>query len=312
MAKLIGIPPHMAKSAHAQATGPMITESDAQNFAGDVLQVSSERAVLVVFWASWCKICMSLKPRLEAEVRKNAGNVAMVTIDAEKHKALAAQFRIQSLPTVYAFVNGAPVDGFAGDPGKAEVAHFVLKLAQMTAQLRPLEENIADQLKAAAQALQEGTPARALEIYSQILSQEPEQAEALVGRVRALLASGKLASARKAFTAFPQVVGDSAAAHSLACALELAAEMAPYAAQHQALSRKNAQTPEQLYDLARALLAIHQKEEAAETLLQIMAAHPKWEDEKARALLLRGFEAWGESDPLTAKLRRRLSSLLFS
>lgn len=170
----------------------------------DVVEASRDVPVIVDFWATWCGPCKQLGPALEAAVTAAKGKVRMVKIDVDRNQAIAAQMRIQSIPTVYAFFQGQPVDGFQGALPASEVKKFVDKLAAMAG-----DGGLADALAAAEEMLEQGALADASETFAAILGEEPENAAAYAGLVRCHLAAGNLDQAEAFATAAPAAVAKS-------------------------------------------------------------------------------------------------------
>jgi putative thioredoxin len=297
----------------ATPDGDLIKDSNSADFGRDVMEVSMKTPVVVDFWAPWCGPCKQLGPLLEAAVRKAKGAVRMVKINVDQNQDLAAQLRIQSIPAVYAFFQGQPVDGFVGAQGEREIAAFVERLAKAGGGAAP-DDQVAEALEQAEAALaqQQFGPASAL--FARILQAEPDNLAALAGMIRCYLGSGDLAGARNFYESLSDDVTASPEISAVKSALDLA-EQSAEAGDVADLRARIAEDPKDYqarFDLALALQAAGDREAAAEELLTIIAEKRDWEDGKAREQLLKYFEAWGPKDPLTSEYRRRLSSLLFS
>jgi putative thioredoxin len=244
-------------------------------------------------------------------VRGAGGRVRLVKVDIDKNQRLAAQLRIQSVPTVYAFYQGQPVDGFQGALPESQVKQWVERLVQMAGGTMPA----ADLLAAAKEAAAEGNHEEAAEILQALVQQEPENAEAIGLLGRALIGLGRTAEAKALVATLPSNVESHAEIQGVKAALELAEKGREAQGQIAALQARlaaNADDHQARYDYAIALNAIGKREEAAEQLLQIIRRDRKWNDEAARLQLLKFFEAWGLTDEVTVAARRRLSTLLFS
>jgi len=312
METIIGAPGANGQGDAAPAAD-LIKDSDTARFAGDVMDVSMATPVIVDFWAPWCGPCKQLGPMLERAVKGARGAVRMVKINVDENQQLAAQLRIQSIPAVYAFFQGQPVDGFVGAQGESEIKAFVDRLIKMggdAAGPSPVDQAL-EQAKAALDAKQHGA---ASALYGQILQQEPDNAEALAGLIRCHLETDDVAGARGIFDAVPEAARAAPALVSVAAALELAEAGGDSAAIPELRARLAAHPGDHQarLDLALALNADGEREAAADELLEIIRRDRAWNDETARKQLVKFFEAWGPTDPLTLAARRRFSSLLFS
>lgn len=293
-----------------------ILDGSEKTFMQDVVEASRTTPVIVDFWATWCGPCKQLTPTLEKVVRGAQGRVKLVKIDIDKNRALVQQLAqlglpLQSVPTVAAFWQGQIADLFQGALPESEVKRFIEGLLKLAGGSMPA----ADLLAEAKAALEAGDIEDAVEIFRALVAQEPENAEALGGLVRALLALGREKEAQKALDAVPKAIAGHAEIAGARSALALAAEGKRAASQLAAHQKRLAADPadhQARYDLATALNATGRREEAAEALLDIMRRDRAWNDEAARRQLLKFFEAWGLEDPATITARRKLSALLFS
>ncbi|GIX09622.1 thioredoxin [Elioraea sp.] len=297
--------------ANAAAAPDPVSEATEASFVDDVIQASREVPVIVDFWATWCGPCKQLTPILERVVRGAGGRVRLVKVDIDKNQRLAAQLRIQSVPTVYAFYQGQPVDGFQGALPESQVKAWVERLVQMAGGTMPA----ADLIAAAREAAAQGNHGEAAEILQALLAQEPENAEAIGLLGRALIALGRTEEAKALVATLPANVESHAEIQGVKSALELAEKGREAQGQIAALQARlaaNADDHQARFDYAVALNALGKREEAAEQLLQIIRRDRTWNDDAARLQLLKFFEAWGLSDDVTVAARRRLSALLFS
>ncbi len=286
--------------------GDLIGESSAATFAADVIELSATVPVIVDFWAPWCKPCKQLGPMLEKLVTEMGGLVRMVKINVDENKDLAAQMQVRSIPAVYAFRDGRPVDSFTGAPPESQVRAFVKRV---TGDAKgPLEEAI----DAAAAALADGEEATANDIYSQILAQDPANGPAIGGMVRCAVSTGDLELARQIASGLSDEVRESADVAPALAALELAEKGGGDLEPLRARLAADENDHQARHDLAEGLYAAGQAEEAVELLLELVRRDRTWNNEAARTLLLKFFDALGGGDELTKSARRRLSSILFS
>ncbi len=285
-------------------------------FRRDVIEASKTALVLVDFWAEWCGPCKTLTPLLEKVTAARAPRVRLVKIDVDKNQTLAAQFRIQSIPTVYAFLAGQPVDGFQGALGERELTAFVDRLlakAPAGAAEPSAEAEIAALLEAVDIALAEGAHEEAAETLAALVQEFPDRGDIAGKYALALLGLGHVDGARAALAAVAPDAKDADVAKARA-ALALAIDVTPVDDVAGLIDRVAADPDDlqQRYDLAGALLGRGDRDGAADHLLAIIAADRQWQEGAAQARLLKLFEAVGLSDPWSIKTRARLRSLLFS
>jgi putative thioredoxin len=299
--------------AAAQAGGAaLVKDSSTATFMADVIEASREAGVIVDFWAPWCGPCKQLGPMIEKAVREARGKVRLVKINVDENQDLAAQMRVQSIPAVYAFKDGRPVDAFVGALPESQVKQFVQRLAAGAA---GAPDPIAEAVALAKQAAAAGDQARAANIYSQILQHEPENIDALAGLARGAIARKDFAKAKQFLARVPKEQAAHAEIAAARAALELAEQGAKAAGKLGELKARVERDPkdnEARFELAVALFAAGEHEAAIDALLEIIRRDRAWNEEAARKQLLKFFEAIGLSDPLTVAARRRLSSILFS
>ena len=295
-----------------------IRDTDAARFEDDVLSVSLKTPVIVDFWAPWCGPCKQMMPALEKTVTEANGAVHLVKVNVDKNPELAEVFRVQSVPAVFAFFQGQPVDGFMGARPEGDLRAFVAKLTNLGGAIPKPEavsaENVAKLMAEAEKHLRDGKYEDAMASYSMVLDAAPDNLDALGGIGWCLLASNDMeALAELVSQLTPEQQGYSRL-KGLSLILDLAAQaksLEPAAK----LSEKLAKNPKDLqarYDLGLQKIAAADLEGAIEALVELTRRDREWKEQKARKLLLELFDAMGPSHPLTGMGRRRLSSVLFS
>jgi len=280
------------------------------SFAADVIQDSRKQPVLVDFWAPWCGPCKQLQPALERVVAAAKGAVKLVKMNIDEHPAIAGQLGIQSIPAVIAFHNGQPVDGFMGAVPETQIRDFIQKLVGKNGG----QPQVAEALAAAKQARETGDLQTAAEIFDAVLQEQPDNLDAIAGLADLLFEAGDAAGAEEVLARAPEGKQDAAAIAAVKTRIKLAAEAANLgdAAPFERRLAENPGDHQARFDLAMIQNAQGKRQEAADNLLVIVKADRTWNDDGARAQLLKFFEAWGMTDEATLSARRKLSSALFS
>jgi putative thioredoxin len=306
----------------AAGASPHVKDSGLATFAADVLEASRSVPVIVDFWAPWCGPCKTLGPALEAAVNAADGAVKMVKVNIDENPEIAQQLRIQSIPTVYAFRDGQPVDGFMGAIPESQVKAFVAALAAGSHEPGHEHghghggpEHTAEVLAVGAQALAAGDIAMAAQAYGHVLQDEPGNPEAVAGLARAYMMGGDLDRAKSTLQMVPPDAGQHEAIRAVEAELRLR-EAAPKESGETAALRArlaaDAGDHQARYDLALALDAGGMRDEAVAELLELVRRDRKWNEDAGRKQLVTLFEAMGPADPRTIEARRKLSGLLFS
>ncbi len=321
MSDLIGGNSSPQPASGANGAG-LIKDSSVETFMADVVEASTRMPVIVDFWAEWCGPCRTLGPLLEATIIARNGKLAMVKVDIDKNQMLAQQLRIQSVPTVMAFINGQPVLRFAGALPESEINAFLDRVEAAAAQAGVAGNAGGIDLKAAIEAAEkafdDGDMAQAGSLFGQIAEQagddETIRMRALAGLGKCYLQMDEIEQAKAVLDTIPEDKRGEASIAGAFAALALA-QSKPDDSALQALEKAAQAAPDDMqaqFDFAEALMGTKDMARASDILLALIKKDREWENGKAKEKLLTLFEALGPKDPLTLKARRRLSSILFS
>jgi putative thioredoxin len=287
----------------------LIKDSTDQNFMADVVDESRNAPVIVDFWAPWCTPCKQLGPVLEKLVKAAHGAVKLVKINIDENPHVAQQLRVQSIPAVYAFKNGQPVDAFLGALPESQVKQFIERLGG-DAGPSPFDQLMQE----AGAAMAQGDHQTAGQLYGAALQEEPGNPEAVGGLARCFIAMGNLDQAEQVLGLVGKENASHAAITGARSALALARESAGAGdvAPLMAALEVNPNDHQARFDLAIAFLGAGKREAAVDELLALLKRDRNWNDQAARKKLIELFDAFGPTDPLTQDGRRRMSSILFA
>ncbi len=301
------------QSQGAAQQGDLIKDGSEASFMADVVEASQQVPVIVDFWAPWCGPCKTLGPALEKAVTEAGGKVRMVKVNVDENQQLAAQLRIQSLPTVYAFWQGQPADGFQGALPPGEVKQFVSRVAAMAGGGAE-GGGLAEAVTAAEQMLDEGAASDAAQTFAAILGEDQNNAAAFAGLVRAHIAMNELDKAEALLANAHAEVSKAPELEAARAKLDLARQAAEAGPVDELRAKVEADPDDHQarFDLAKALYAAGQVEDAVEQLLELFRRDREWGDGAAKTQLLTIFDALKPNDPIAQKGRRRLSSMIFA
>jgi putative thioredoxin len=308
----------LATSGAPAVKDDMVKDVDLSTFMKDVIETSKQHLVIVDFWAVGSAPCKQLTLILEKLVRGYKGAVRLAKLDIDRNPEIAQQMGVQSVPAIFAFFQGRPVDGFAGALPEAQVKSWIDRLVAATGATPAVDEdafNAATALKQAEEFLAAKNVAMAAAVYADVLDAEPTNADAFAGILRCMMLENKVAEAKAMLAGATPEMTKNKALDSARAAIELAEQAAATVGASAELEAKVLQNPadhQARYDLALACYASGRKEDAVDHLLDIVRRDRKWNEEAARKQLVKFFEALGPMDTLTIAARKRLSSILFA
>ena len=292
--------------------GDLIKDVNEDTFMTDVIEASQEVPVIVDFWAPWCGPCKTLGPMLENAVLASKGAVKMVKVNIDDNQAIAGQLRVQSIPTVYAFHNGQPVDGFQGAVPNSEIEAFVARAIQSAG--GEVSGGLSEALNSAEEMLAEGSASDAAQVFSAIIEEDNQNVKAYSGLARAKLALEDIDGAEAVLNGVPAEISDSSDIEAVFAKIALsrqALDAGPLAELEAVVSSDPADSKAR-FEYSQALYAADNLEEAVAQLLELFRRDPDWNDGAAKVQLFTIFDALEANDPIVLNGRRKLSSMIFA
>ncbi|MDA8699757.1 thioredoxin [Amylibacter sp.] len=289
----------------------LIKDVNEDTFMDDVIEASKTSPIVVDFWAPWCGPCKTLGPALEAEVKATNGKIKMVKVDIDQNQNLASQMRIQSIPAVFAFVDGQPVDGFMGAKAPSELKSFVEKLLE---NVKDDGGDLSEAIAVADEMLEAGEYDDAAETFEAILGEDPERSPAFVGLFKAKMGAKKIDEAQKMLEDIPTALVNKPEILALQAQIDLSSQTEGIGEINDLRETLNNDLSNHQirFDLALALFTAGETNDAIQELLTIFRKDQEWNDDAARQQLFKFFDILGGDDPITLSGRRQLASMLFA
>ena len=288
-----------------------VKDVNEETFMDDVIEASKTSPIVVDFWAPWCGPCKTLGPALEAEVKATNGKIKMVKIDIDQNQNLASQMRIQSIPAVFAFVDGQPIDGFMGAKAPSELKSFIDKLLE---KVTNDDGDLSEAIAVANEMLNAEEFNDAAETFEAILGEDPESALAFVGLFNAKMGAKKVNDAKKMLDEIPEALKNKSEILALQAQIDLSnqAEGVGEINDLRSTLTNDENNHQARFDLALALFTKGETSEAIQELLTIFRVDQEWNDDAARQQLFKFFDILGSENPITLSGRRQLASMLFA
>ena len=290
---------------------PSIKDSSDEGFMVDVIEASKEIPIIVDFWAPWCGPCKTLGPALEAAVKENQKKIKLVKIDIDKNPSIAGQLRVQSIPAVFAFSNGQPVDGFMGAQTPTQIRDFIKKIIDG---FGPEDDGLTAAIAKANDMLENHDYNNAIEVFTAVKAQDPNLPEAHIGLIKCFLSKKDIDEAKNVYEEIPDSIINNANVKTAFAQIQLARQTVA-AGELIEIREKYLSSPENIdlkFDLVLALISEEQHEEAIDNLLQILQKEVNWSRDRAKNQLIELLDALGPENRIGLAGRRRLSSILFT